>query len=209
MSYFVRLKRRSRLPAKVEATEAICAAADGTRKHMDPEGTVTTLAGAGSLPDPTSEGAVLTVVSGDWAGAAPSGSSQPTIIEQTITAAELADRFDAGNGVSMIEITEVQVGDILEWVLWRDSTLDGDFALNSGPARGYTSGESSATVYDQADQGSVSAIADSGSTFLSVAAPFVTGVDRVTSGALYLEFDGATPPTTGTVTVAIGIRRPL
>lgn len=90
MANWVRLRRQSHAPRELDGTETIYAAADGTLKHMDPEGSLSDLAGSGSLPSPTSEGDVLTVVSGDWAGAAPGGGSQPGLVSQEVTITEQA-----------------------------------------------------------------------------------------------------------------------
>jgi hypothetical protein len=55
---------------------------DGVFKKMAPDGAVTSVAGAGALPDPTDEGDVLTVAEGEWAGEPPSGGSMPYALTQ-------------------------------------------------------------------------------------------------------------------------------
>lgn len=79
LANWLRLRRQAHAPRELDGTETIYAAADGTLKHMDPEGNLSNVAGEGSLPSPTTEGDVLTVVEGEWAGAAPGGGSQAAL----------------------------------------------------------------------------------------------------------------------------------
>lgn len=105
MSYFIRLKRRSRLPAEFEDTEAIFADANGVLKHMDPDGNVSNLAGAGSLPDVGEEGDVLTVVDGTWTPEAPSGGSQPgTVVIRKSAVFAFGDLgYSSGSGFAIFD----------------------------------------------------------------------------------------------------------
>ena len=54
MGNWLRLRRQSHAPRELDGTETIYAAADGTLKHMDPDGTVEDLVsgggGGGSQP---------------------------------------------------------------------------------------------------------------------------------------------------------------
>jgi hypothetical protein len=78
MSVWRRFQRLSSTPRQRYSDEVILFAdSSGALKTVDEDGTVAAVAGAGSLPSPTDDGDVLTVVSGDWAGAAPGGGSQP------------------------------------------------------------------------------------------------------------------------------------
>lgn len=57
---------------------------------------------ANVLPDPTDEGDVLTVVSGEWAGAAPSGGSQPARYDVTLDSSNFPNGGEiVGTGLMM------------------------------------------------------------------------------------------------------------
>ena len=111
MANWTRLRRQSHAPRELDGTETIYAAADGTLKHMDPEGSVTNLAGEGSLPSPSSEGDVLTVVDGDWAGEAPSGGSQPGAVRV------LKYDFDFTQAVALADGVPVWTPAVGDWLL--------------------------------------------------------------------------------------------
>lgn len=100
-----RFRNRPDAPEPKRNSTAVFAADDGTLKQVDPDGNVSNVAGEGALPSPSSEGDVLTVVSGDWAGAAPGGGAQTLEYVRT----EIA--FDTPNlSVQAFAITDADMG---------------------------------------------------------------------------------------------------
>lgn len=102
--------------------EAVVQSVIAVPKFVDSPG------GDGSLPSPTSEGDVLTVVDGDWAGAAPSGGSQAGAERWTGPYPVSVEDYDGNIPGILIGELDVAVGDIiLDAMFLPDVTFAGDF----------------------------------------------------------------------------------
>ena len=90
----------------------------GSDVELDAE--IDSHAGEGTLPSPTDEADVLTVVEGAWAGAAPDGGSQSLFVAKTTISAadfatletvpvEIAPAPGSGKAIALVEITAAVV----------------------------------------------------------------------------------------------------